>query len=112
MSQVYTYQNTKQYSSGKPNTVLKSADISWRAFQVIKGDGSLTVVIGMRFGKNPETGKPQIAIMDSPKIGELFTECPKPLYDQIVSMWEAEDKPTEALNTDTDLGRIDVGELP
>ena len=112
MSQVFTYQNKKEYSSGKPNTVLKSTKLDWRAVQVVKGDGSITVVFAVRFGKDPETGKPQIAIFDWPKINENFIECPKPLYEQLVDRWDAEDNTDKALNINTNLGQVEVGDLP
>lgn len=93
MSQIYTYNNNKQYPNGKPGTVLKGSDIDWRAYQVIAGDGSLTMTVAMRFGKDPTTGEPQVALLPFAKISELFVECPKDVKAQIIAEWDAARNP-------------------
>lgn len=94
-----TIQNPQQpvYSEGKPNQVLSMTDVRVKAARYTDGGGRENVLIALFFGKDAQTGKPHMIVMNPDKIKESYVMPSPHIRDGLLRLYDQENAATPEL---------------
>lgn len=87
-----TIQNPQQqvYSEGRPNQVLSMTDVRVKAARFTDGSGREHVLFAMFFGRDVQTGKPHMIVMNPDKIKESYVVPSPHIRDGLLRLYDQE----------------------
>lgn len=110
MSQIQNHAQPRELIEGRPRQVISAGKIDWYAAKFTDSAGYADVFFAAVFGKNPKTGKPNVAIVNPQELKALLKIPDDHILKGFLALIENSVTSPEDL-PDGKVGSFEIGEI-